>query len=347
MDNITMKDVANEAGVSTSTVSHVINNTRFVEEGTRTRVEDAMRKLSYVPNSLARSLRRKSTHTIGIIISDIGNSFFTDIVRACEDEAYKEGYNTILCNSDEDPEKEKMYLNVLQQKQVDGIILSPTGGNKELISNIKKSIPIVFVDRYLEGMDNDYVGIENFQAAYKSVQHLNSLGHKEIAVLYNYSHLSSVMERIDGYKQAVKDFGLVADKNLFLPINDFGKSDETRDKIKNYLNNNPLPDCIFVLNNMLTIELISVLRELHYNCPEDLAIMGIVDFYWAWAFEPYLSMVHTSLYDIGRKSIDILISKIRKKNKKIMTIQVPVNLIIRNSCGAMKGPVRFSKNLSD
>ena len=348
MSNVTMQDVANKAGVSKSTVSHVINKTRTVDERTRKKVEEAMQSLSYVPNALARSLRRKSTHTIGIVISDIGNSFFTDMVRACEDAAYKDGYNTILCNSDEDPAKEQMYLNVLRQKQVDGIILSPTGKNEELISSLNTSgIPVVFVDRYMYGMDIDFVGMQNFQAAYKSVEHLYNLGHRKIAVMYTFGSLSSIKERIEGYKSALQDFGLKNDDGLFIQIDEFGKPTETRKKMKDYLKNHPLPDCIFVLNNFLTIELMSVLRELNYRCPQDLAIMGIVDFYWAWAFEPYLTMVHTPVYDIGRKAVDILVSKIRKKHKKTKRVEFPTELIIRDSCGAMNGPVRFSKNLDD
>ncbi|MFP4698181.1 MAG: LacI family DNA-binding transcriptional regulator [Eubacteriales bacterium] len=344
MKSVTMKDVAIEAGVSTSTVSHVINNTRFVEQRTKERVEEAMGKLSYVPNTLARSLRKKSTRTIGIIISDISNSFFTDIVRACEDKANMEGYNTILCNSEEDPEKEKMYLNVLQQKQVDGIIISPTGGNKNLISKIKKFIPIVFVDRYLNGIDNDYVGIDNYQAGYKAVRHLHNCGHKKIAVLYNFAHLSCVQERIEGYKQAVTDFNLEKDKDLFLPVNDVANCDDTRNKIISYLNNKHMPECIFVLNNTLAIELISVLRELQYKCPNDLAIMSVIDFYWAWAFQPYLSMIHTSVNDIGKKAIEILVSRIREEDKETVIFRTPVNLIVRDSCGALKGPVRLSES---
>lgn len=346
MANVTMKDVANEAGVSTSTVSHVINNTRFVDEGTRKRVEDAMSKLSYVPNALARSLRRKSTNTIGIVVSDIGNSFFTNLVRACEDEAYKKGYNTILCNSDEDPKKEKMYLNVLQQKQVDGIILSPTGGNKELISIIEKSnIPIVFVDRFIKDMDIDFVGMDNFQAGYKSVQHLHKQGHKKIALMYSFGNISSVTERIDGYKHALKDVGIGIDEDLFMPINEFGKPLVIREKMKNYLEKKPAADCILVLNNYLMIELMRVLRSLNYKCPEDIAIMGFEDFYWASSFEPYLTMVNTPVFDMGHKAVEILVSKIHKKHKKTLRIQFPTEVIIRDSCGSNNGPGRFSENL--
>ena len=348
MPNVTMQDVAREANVSKSTVSHVINHTRTVDEKTRKTVEEAMAHLSYVPNALARSLRRKSTNTIGIVISDIGNSFFTDMVRACEDAAYKNGYNTILCNSDEDPGKERMYLNILQQKQVDGVILSPTGQNADLIRSLNGSgMPVLFVDRYIEGMDIDFVGMQNFQAAYKSVKHLYGLGHRKIALMYTFAFLSSIRERIDGYKQALQDFQIDFDEKLMIPIHEFGKPAEIREKIKEYLTGHPLPDCIFVLNNFLTIETIGVMRELKLKCPQDLAISGMVDFYWAWAFEPYLTMTHTPVYDIGSKAVEILISKIRNPDAQTQRVEFPTELIVRDSCGAMNGPVLFSKNLDD
>lgn len=343
MANTTMKDVANEAGVSTATVSHVINNTRFVDAGTRKQVEDAMQKLSYVPNALARSLRRKSTHTIGIVVADINNSFFTDLVRACEDEAYKNGYNAILCNSDERPEKEKMYLNILQQKQIDGIILSPTGGNKELIRSIEKSnIPIVFVDRYIKDMDIDFVGTNNYQIGYDCVQHLHSLGHKKIAIMYTSGNLTSVIDRIEGYKQAHKDLGMEIDEDLYISINEFGEPADIRTEMINYFENNSLPDSMIVINNLLTIELVSVLRKMNYRCPNDLAIVGVGDFSWAGSFEPYLTMTYMPVHDMGHKAVNILVSKIRKKNKEVERIEYPTRLIIRDSCGAKNGPACFS-----
>ena len=340
MANVTMKDVAQKAGVSVSTVSHVVNNTRFVDAATREKVESAMKALAYVPNFLARSLRKKTTHTIGIIVSDIGNSFFTDIVKACEDEAYKLGYNTILCNSEENPEKEKMYLNILQQKQVDGIIMAPTGSNLELIEEIHINTPIVFVDRDIASLNIDYVGIKNFEAAYEAMEHLKGLGHKRIALLYSYEHISSTQERMQGYHQAVKDFNLDNDGNLLIKVKASSKTHESRKYIKAYLENNERPDCILVINNMLTIELISVLKELGLATPKDVAVFGITDFFWCWAFEPALSMVHVSQNDLGMHAVDLLIQNIDGKKEKVLKERIDFMLVIRDSCGAMKGPVR-------
>ena len=177
MGAVTMKDVAERAGVSATTVSHVINKTRFVSEEVRARVLQAMEELNYQPNAIARSLRQKATHTIGLIISDISNPFFTSLVRGVEDVANKKGYNLILCNTDEKPEKEQMYLHILRQKQVDGIIMAPTGGNYEYINDlVKKRFPIVFIDRYLDGIEAPAVLVNNEEGAYQATR--NQLGNE-------------------------------------------------------------------------------------------------------------------------------------------------------------------------
>ena len=219
--------------------------------------------------------------------------------------------------------------------------MAPTGGNLDLIKEINTNTPIVFVDRDIESLNIDYVGIKNFEAAYESMKHLVDLGHKRIALLYSYEHISSTQERMKGYHQAIKDFNLVDDDNLLIKVKASSKTHESREYIRAYLKNNERPDCILVINNMLTIELISVLKELGLASPQDIAVIGITDFYWCWAFEPALSMVHVSQNDLGMRAVDLLVENINGEKKGITKERIDFKLIIRDSCGAMKGPVRI------
>lgn len=333
-----MVDVANEAGVSITTVSHVINQTRYVKKETRDKVLQSMKKLNYQPNALARSLRKKSTNTIGIVISDINNNFFTEIVRACEDNAYKNGYNIILCNTDEDPAKEELYINILLSKQVDGIIISPTCCNTEYMGRLISSRkPVVFIDRFIEGLEVDFVGINNVRATYDAVNHLVKMGHKRIALVSSKENLSSISERIEGYKQAILKNMLEYDEDLFIHI-DGGESkpEEVRKKMVDFLKNNELPDCILSLNNIMTLGVVSALKDTGLKCPEDVAIMGIGDFYWAGSFEPNITAMKLPAYEIGYKATKILLSKIKKSNKNITSNKLPAQLIVRSSCGSGK-----------
>ena len=182
----TIRDVAKAAGASTATVSHVLNGSRFVSAETKTRVEEAIRALHYRPHGVARSLRRSRTHTIGVMISDIANPFFADLVLGVEDVVHRDvgGYNFILCNTEESRDKERMYFDVLAQKRIDGLIIAPAGGNDDAVKDmIAHGLPVVCVDREFVGVEADTIVVDNRSAAKTIVRHLIALGHRRIAVL--------------------------------------------------------------------------------------------------------------------------------------------------------------------
>lgn len=334
MKSSTIIDVAKKANVSISTVSHVLNKTRFVSKDKCIRVLDAVKSLNYRPNELARSLRNKSTKTIGIIVADLNNAHFTEIVKSCESAAYALGYNTILCNTDEDYTKEKMYLKVLLQKQIDGIIISPTCKNINLITQLVNSdLPVVFIDRYIKGINANYVGVDNFQASYQAVSHLISLGHKKIDILYSLKSMAVTQDRIDGYQQALSDNGISFSTDSFVEINGITDKAEAYEVLSEHYKNRDFPDAFFAAGNILSLFLLNFFNRKSIICPNEIGLIGIGDYAWAEDFRPELSMVELPVNQIGKSAISVLMSLIRKKHTAPKRIILETKLNIRSSCG--------------
>ena len=214
----TIKDVAALAGVSTTTVSHVINNTRFVSEEVRSRVTSAMNQTGYLPNSIARSLRKGVTNTIGMILPDSSNPFFAELGHAIEDLAFSQGYSVILCNTEGDPVKELFYINLLHQKQDDGMIFVATGDNPTTVNFfINNPINVVLIDRQLKVVDDlkiPTVMVDNETGAFIATSHLIHLGHRRIACISGSSKLTPSYQREIGYKKALEKGGIIIDESL-------------------------------------------------------------------------------------------------------------------------------------
>jgi LacI family transcriptional regulator len=359
----TMKDVAERAGVSTTTVSHVINQTRFVSEENRSKVQEAMKALGYQPNAIAKSLRQKSTNTIGLMISDIANPFFTSLIRGVEDVANAAGFNLILCNTDEKPEKEYTYLDVLQQKQVDGVIVAPTGENLDYFEAlVDNGFPMVFIDRRLEGIACPAVLADNENGSYEAVSHLIGLGHRRIGIVVGLLGVTSTTERLRGYQKALAEHGLPFDKELVLP----GKSkvESGREAALQLLALTARPSAIFATNNQMTIGVMRALHEQGVRCPDDMAVVGFDDFEWASAFRPLLTTVAQPVYDMGRVAAETLIERIRNKGetgdkggagvtgkadragaKQVITLGC--TLVVRESCGAGGAAAATAESIAD
>jgi len=211
----TIKDVAKKAEVSIATVSHVINNTRYVSPELTIKVKKAMEELRYQPNAVARSLKTEKTQTIGLIVSDISNPFFSTLVRGVEDTAMNNGHSVIVCNTDETLVKEELYVDVLIQKKIDGMIIAPTGkSDKNLEKVYQNDIPMVFIDRQIEDIEADAVLSDNFTGCYQVTRHLIELGHKRIGLILGLKRISNTQERLNGYKKALSEYGIKYDSQL-------------------------------------------------------------------------------------------------------------------------------------
>ena len=317
-------------------MSHVINKSRYVKPETSARVLAAIEKLRYRLDGVARSLRRSSTGTIGLMISDISNPYFSELVRGVEDAVYaaEKGYNLVLCNTAEDPSKERLYLNVMLEKRIDGLIMAPVGGNRGVLAGlIDDGFPVVFVDRDLPELLADAVTIDNRQSAIGLINHLTSLGHRRIAVMYADLTADSIEERLNGYRNALAEAGLPADPELY--FHSGSSIEEARQAGLSFLSADRNVSAVFCTNNFMTLGFLQAMHERGVECPEDLAVVGFDDFPWASFFRPQLTVVAQPAAEIGREAVQLMLSRLAAEAPREPVRRVlKGELIIRESCGA-------------
>jgi len=352
MVRVRIQDVAERAGVSTATVSHVINQTRFVSDETRLKVLEAIEELNYQPSAIARGLATNSTQTIGLVISDIANPFFTAVARGVEDEINQHGFHTIFSNTDEDPDREDEYLRLLFARQIDGLIIAPTGvPSDRLIRMAEAEIPIVLLDRNMPGLDAPLVSVDNEGGAYMATRYLIELGHRRIAVLMGLETISTQVARLNGYKRALAEAGLPLEDALVvhadprMAVNQFGNGIALP---PTFLTNNQMtpaafyalqglldlpqrPTAIFVANNQMTLGTFYALKERGLSCPGDISLISFDDHDWATLFAPPLTVVRQPTYQLGQMAARLLIKLMDHQDFEIPS-PVSVELIIRESC---------------
>lgn len=329
----TLKEVAKKAGVSITTVSRVINRSSKVNSETRERVKKAMTLLEYQPNRVAQRLRASNGRSklLGLIIPDIQNQFYSNIVRGIEDVTYGNDYAVILCNSDENPNKERFYLEVLKSESVDGIILPPILQFGEEIENIIDSgIPIVCVDRKLMRKKVDTVVIGNEAGGYDAVSHLIELGHKKIAILTSSLQFSSFDERQKGYERALKESGIEIDKRL-IKEGDPRSSETAKALTAELLKLENRPTAIFATNNLMTLGVLEALNQYNLKIPKDISVIGFDDMPWSKAITPPLTVVKQPAYEMGRKAADLFFKRVADPTRKPLEVVLDPQLIIRES----------------
>ena len=325
-----MREVAEQAGVSVTTVSHVINNSRPVNPETRTRVEQAMQVLGYQPNVLARSLRRGKTHTIGVILPDNANPYFAEVVRGIEDTSFSLGYSVMLCNSDNDLEKEHLYTNVLIEKQVDGIIFVAAGLSEENIKNLqKRGVPSVLVDRQVQGVEIDSVFADNQAGGFLAVNHLVDQGHTAIACITGPMGVLSSSERIVGYRQALEAAGIHPAPGWVVE-GDFQVQSGYAGAEQLWKFDNT-PSAIFACNDLMAIGAYRFAHEKQLRIPQDLSIIGFDDIRLAEFTNPPLSTIRQSKAKMGAQAADLLLGRIANGNQSFRQEIIPVQLVERAS----------------
>ena len=324
-----MRDVAERAGVSTSTVSHVINHTRFVTPALTDRVRAAMAELGYQPNVLARSLRRKETLTLGMIVPDSSSPFFAMMVRAIEETCFQQGYSVVLTNSEEDPARELSNVSVLLGKQVDGLIFVAVGMGNDDLRRVLRSVPVVVVDRDLPGIEIDAVLVDNLGGGYQATQHLIELGHRRIACITGPSATTPSAERVIGYYRALGEAGIPADESLVVRGDfQFGSGYAGA---KALLTRPDPPTAIFVCNDLMAVGAISAAAELGYCQTADLSIVGFDNITLAAYTTPSLTTVAQPIHEIGRLATEMLIQRIQTPNMPYQRRVLPTRLVIRKS----------------
>ncbi len=328
-----IRDVAKSAGVSVSTVSHVINKTRFVSEETQTKVLDAMKTLKYKPNRLASSLRRKDkrTHTLGLLIPDSTNPFFAEVLRGVEDACFDAGYSVFLCNSDDDPQKELNYIEVLLGKQIDGIILVSAGIHNDAIALLATNdIPSVLVDREVSGSIIDSVLVDNEEGGCQATEYLIKLGHTRIGCIAGPSLITPSAARVQGYRKALSKYNLVQDDALVV-AGDF-RAQSGFKATKELLDLEEPPTAIFACNDMMAVGVLHAIDETGLSVPEDISIVGFDDIPLASFTPPPLTTISQPSQEMGFLAAKMVIDRTENQSIPVRHEILSTSLIIRNSC---------------
>lgn len=332
MTTPTLKDVADLAGVSKATVSRVLNNNPNVAEDLRARVLEAVNLLGYQPNRAARRLRSSSSDVLGLIISDIENPFFISVVRGVEDTAYAHQISVVLCNTDEDPVKQRMYLRVMQAEQVAGLIISPTSVTEDFTEFERLGIPIILLDRLTANFEADAVTIDNVNGAFLAVKHLIDLGYKRIGMIGGSPHLTTGHERYEGYRKAMSAAGLKIDEKL-IKVGDF-KTESGYRLTQEFIAASQPPQAIFVANNLMTLGALRAMREQGVRIPQDIALVGFDDMPWSSELCPPLTAVSQPTYELGQETVQLLLRRLADPDAPIRTVTLQPRLVVRESCGA-------------
>ena len=304
----TVLDVAKRAGVAPITVSRVINNSGYVSQVTRARVEAAVKELGYVPNTLARGLRSRQTKTLALVVTDITNPYFTLMARGVEDVAGISDYSVVYCNTDESAAKEEKYANLLAQRQVDGVLLVPSCGNvrtiKFLLSN---GINVVVLDRCVSGVGIDSVRSDSENGAYGLIKLLIGLGHRRIVTITGPKDVSTSIERVAGYQRALVESGLDGYAQVYYGAFNQQSGYEFATQA---MTQSPRPTAIFGANNYIAIGIIQALRDLQIDVPGDVSVVAFDDFPESMLVAPFLTIVEQPAYEMGRMATELLLKRI-------------------------------------
>jgi LacI family transcriptional regulator len=333
----TIRDVAKRAGVAPITVSRVLNDSGYVSDHTRTRVQAAVDELHYVPSMLARSLRSHHTDTLALVLTDVTNPFWTTVARGVEDAASQQGYNVILCNTDEQESKQDRYLSLLLRRRVDGFLFVPARSTPRSVRSIQKQgIPVVVLDRQVPGARVDMVRGASEQGAYALVHYLLSLGHRRIAILAGPEGVSTAAERVDGYLRAFAEAGLTADPALIFH-GEFTVGSGYQ-MAQDALAVRPNPTALFATNNFIAISALKALRERNLRVPEDVSLVSFDDLPSTLVVEPFLTVAAQPAYEMGRRATELLLERITDPAAdSFQEIVLPTALIVRHSCRAPAG----------
>jgi len=331
---VSIEQIAEAASVSIATVSRVLNRSDNVREETAHRVLEAAKRLNYRPDRVARRMRVKSADSllVGLIITDVGNPFFSELSRGVEDVAYKHRHALLICNTDENPEKEKFYLDSMLSEKVSGLIIAPSKGNasylKELVDN---DYPVVCADRSPNDIDIDTVTIDNEKGAYLAVKRLTDLGHQRIGIINGIEGISTTEKRFQGYQKAIKSAGIPLYDELVI-YEDY-KEAGGRNAMQHFLSLDNPPTAIFSTNNLMTLGCLEEIYSQNVRIPEDIAIIGFDDMPWAGALNPPLTAVKQPGYELGLNAIELLFKRIENPSRNTMNLVLNPELIVRKSCG--------------
>ncbi len=341
--SVTVADVAREAKVSKATAARVLGRYGVVSEAVRQKVTDAAARLNYRPNELARSMTTGRSGTIGVVVGDIENPFFSVAVRGITDLARNAGLNVILTNSSESLEEEEALVGVLLGKQVDGFIITPANGSNSahLLEITRQGRPLVLLDRTVDGLDVDSVTVNDYAAAYNAVEALVAAGHKSIAFVTGSEtplealpasdkiQLSTIRGRIEGMLTACIDAGLDASQQLIR----YGarNADVIGDMLRKFRAEPIRPTAVIASDSLIGMEIFRAARSTGISIPRELSLIVFHNDYWTTLTDPQIAVVEQPVYDLGRTAAELLVRRLRSEVSIVQRLELPTQLLPRES----------------
>ena len=326
----TIKDVAKMAGVSTTTVSHVINKTRFVAEDTEKLVLQAIKDLNYSPSAVARSLKINTTKSIGMIVTTSETPYFAEIIHAVEEHCYRQGYSLFLCNTQNNAEKIRNHLDMLAQKRVDGILVMCSEylpDSLNILTNFE-TIPMVVMD-WGPNVDTDIIQDNSFNGGYLATQHLIENGHKHIGSIAGELSKTTAKTRYEGFVHAMQEARLTINPNWVME--GFFEPEDGYECMNKILRQDTLPTAVFCCNDVMALGAISAIGEKGLRVPDDISIIGYDNIHASRFYAPPLTTIHQSKSRLGVQAVNLLFERINHKSEQRETIEIHPELVVRKS----------------
>ncbi|WP_224327311.1 LacI family DNA-binding transcriptional regulator [Streptomyces olivaceus] len=325
-----IKDVAAEAGLSVATVSRALNGHPSVSPAARHRVQAAVESLGYRPNAVARSLRTDQTRTLGLVISDVMNPYFTELARSVEEEARALGYSVVIGNADERPDLQDHHVTTLLDRRIDGLLVSPTdGGSPGMLDAARAGTPMVFVDRWIPGVDVPVVRSDGRAAVQDLVAHLHGLGHRRLAIIAGPAATTTGRERVDAFREALGAYGLSL-PGAYIGQGDF-QAESGRRATERFLDLPEPPEVVFAADNLMALGALDAVRARGLRVPEDIALAAFDDIPWFVHTDPPVTAIAQPTRDLGRAAVRALVERIAGRAGESVTL--PARLVVRRSCG--------------
>lgn len=335
---MTIRDVAEAAGVSQATAARALNSYGSVSSRAQQKVLASAAKLGYKTNMIAQGLRRGQTRTVGFVPGDIENPFFAKIARHLGDALEEGGYMMLLASSDERPDRERKIIETLRAHMMSGLVIAPTAQEEapHLAKLVADGVPLVLIDRRIEGMGADTVTVNNEGAGFQAVSHLISLGHRHIAILIDDLQLTSSAERFAGYQKALEIHGIPLDPQL---ISVGGASREgARDAAARVLALRQRPTALFTTDNFMTEGALHAIRDAHLMVPQDISLIGFDDFDLTTFVRPAVTVVAQPIAELGREAARLLLRRLGGASDEPQNISLLAELIVRESAGPVSSP---------
>jgi len=333
MKTITLKEIAQKAGVSVATVSRALNHPEKLDSETLEKIKQVIKNTNYIPNRVAQRLRTKKSprKLIGVLLADIQNPFYIDILRGIEEIAYSLGFTIFIGEFSQESDKEKMYLEKMKSELIDGLIVAPSSEeDPEVIKIIKGGLPVVCVDRTLKNVPVDAVLVDNKKGAFEAVEFLIQRNYKKIAYIGGLPQIPTTIQRKEGYEEALKKYNIPINPE-FIQLGD-SKIESGKKLTEKLLKLPNPPDALFTGNNLLTLGALETIYKFNLKIPNDIAIIGFDDMPWAEFFNPPLTAVRQPGYEIGKRAAELLFQRLMEPNRPHIKLILETQLIIRKSC---------------